>query len=232
MTNYWKIDPDGECSKISLAATKLGSLRPEGRKGNQICSLTLVGNLHHLRSSYANFFEAASSWWWRAAPITELRFLFQTELFLFWNAHLGTRPRVPPVAAGGGTSKERSRRQQRRSWLHRSRSTGRSIAEETHQPTPDVVMRGKDRRWNWLDKIPLRPSTSVERAATAKNIPFLPSFPMYILGVQIPTKYDRTFAMSLGMWWRWSRSEYSHNCLPTICCWELTLHLILHQPPI
>ncbi len=38
------------------------------------------------------------------------------KIFLLWNAHFGARTRVlspPPVAAGGGTSKEGPRRQQR-----------------------------------------------------------------------------------------------------------------------
>ncbi len=35
------------------------------------------------------------------------------EIFLLWNVHLGAHPRVPPVAAGGGTSKGMRRRQQR-----------------------------------------------------------------------------------------------------------------------
>ncbi len=34
-----------------------------------------------------------------------------------------------------------------------SRITGRAIADEAREPTLDVMMRARDRRWNWLGHI-------------------------------------------------------------------------------
>ncbi len=57
-------------------------------------------------------------------------------------------PEIPQLLPRRGTTKG-ARRQQRRP----RKNYGQIIADEACKPTLDVIMRARDRRWNWLGHI-------------------------------------------------------------------------------
>ncbi len=72
-------------------------------------------------------------------------------------------PESPPVAAWeasrkrgpGGSKDAHENRRKLNGTVSKilSRITGRTIADEAREPTLNVMMRARDRRWNWLDHI-------------------------------------------------------------------------------
>ncbi len=75
------------------------------------------------------------------------------QIFLLWNVHFGARPRVPPPGCCGGEAPQTrgpGGSKDARETIGFSTRHGIALARE---PTLDIMMRARDRLWNWLGHI-------------------------------------------------------------------------------